>query len=90
MEDSAYKDRVVDVMEELYKFTLLLRDKTDYLTYYLTVRYCERKEKGNHEIIKTHIPQVRSQNVIYLKYEFFRITNQSTRYRAVMHSGRDY
>ena len=40
MKPSAYYDRVVDVMEELVKFTLVNRS----IAGYLTSRYSERKE----------------------------------------------
>ncbi|MBY5754304.1 MULTISPECIES: arsenical resistance protein ArsH [Rhizobium] len=41
MKPSSYYDRVVDVCEELVKFTLLTRDASNYLT----DRYSERKEE---------------------------------------------
>ena len=42
MKPSAYYDRIVDVMEELVKFTYLTRDKVDWLT----DRYSERRESA--------------------------------------------
>jgi arsenic resistance protein ArsH len=39
---TAYYDRIVDVMEELVKFTLLTRDISDFLV----DRYSERKESA--------------------------------------------
>ncbi|MCC2106218.1 MAG: arsenical resistance protein ArsH, partial [Hyphomicrobiales bacterium] len=42
MKPSPYYDRLVDVMEELVKFTLLTRDRADYLV----DRYSERKENA--------------------------------------------
>ena len=43
MKPSAFYDRVVDVMEELFKFTLLTRD----VSRYLVDRYSERKESAD-------------------------------------------
>ena len=42
MKPSSFYDRVVDVMEELFKFTLLTRDASPYLV----DRYSERKESA--------------------------------------------
>ncbi len=42
MKPSPFYDRMVDVMEELVKFTLLTRDRAEYLV----DRYSERKETG--------------------------------------------
>lgn len=42
MKPSAYYDRVVDVMEELMKFTLMIRGREAYLV----DRYSERKESA--------------------------------------------
>jgi arsenic resistance protein ArsH len=45
MKDSPYRDRIVDVMEELYKFTVLTRDFRDFLV----DRYSERREQAAKE-----------------------------------------
>ena len=42
MRPSPLYDRIVDVMEELVKFTLLTRDRAEYLV----DRYSERKESA--------------------------------------------
>jgi arsenical resistance protein ArsH len=42
MKPSPFYDRIVDVMEELIKFTLLLRDRADCVT----DRYSERRESA--------------------------------------------
>jgi arsenic resistance protein ArsH len=43
MKPSPYYDRVVDVMEELMKFTRLMRGRTDYFV----DRYSERKANAD-------------------------------------------
>lgn len=51
MKDSPYRDRVIDVMEELFKVTLLLRDHMAYLG----DRHSERREaaaKATAELVK--------------------------------------
>jgi arsenic resistance protein ArsH len=50
MKPSAYYDRVVDVMEELVKFTLLTRDVAPYLV----DRYSERKESAEQLSQRVH------------------------------------
>ena len=42
LKPGAYYDRVVDVCEELFKYTLMVRDRADYLV----DRYSERKERA--------------------------------------------
>lgn len=54
MKPSAYYDRLVDVMEELYKFTLLTRDRAEYLV----DRYSERKSEGREPLGAAHLAAV--------------------------------
>ena len=53
MKPSAYYDRIVDVMEELMKFTLLTRDVSPYLV----DRYSERKESAGALERRALLPQ---------------------------------
>jgi arsenic resistance protein ArsH len=54
MKPSAFYDRVVDVMEELMKFTLLTRGISDYLTN----RYSERKDATEKEVISVDLDAI--------------------------------
>jgi arsenic resistance protein ArsH len=55
MKDSAYRNRVVDVMEELYKFTVLTRD----LNEFLVDRYSERREAHDKAALEPDNPKHR-------------------------------
>jgi arsenic resistance protein ArsH len=54
MKPSSYYDRVVDVMEELVKITLLMRDVAPYLT----DRYSERKESAEKLEARTNLKAI--------------------------------
>ena len=54
MKPSAYYDRVVDVMEELVKFSLLTRE----LVPYLTSRYSERKDAAEKLEVRVNLKAI--------------------------------
>ncbi len=54
MKPSPYYDRVVDVMEELFKFTLLVRERSDYLV----ERYSERRDAAAKAEAKAALAQM--------------------------------
>jgi len=60
MRDSPYRDRLVDVMEELVRFTLLTRDLRDPLV----DRYSERREAAHKERAAANRPQDRVGDII--------------------------
>ncbi len=53
MKDSGFRDRVVDVMEELYKFTILTRDQRAFLV----DRYSERREAAAGGVLDADNPK---------------------------------
>ena len=58
MRPSAYYDRLVDVMEELMKFTLVLRGRTDYFT----SRYSERKAQALQDATAADLARIAMQH----------------------------
>ena len=59
MKPSAFYDRVVDVMEELVKFTRLTRGVSDHLT----DRYSERKEAAGKRDARTELAKVSASKI---------------------------